>query len=65
MSTVSTLTDTEQNVIDNARMSNKALEIALEALLAIGLHRESLEGRRAIEAVRKIRTVMQTNEEAT
>jgi len=59
----SLLTPTEQNVIDNARMSNKALEIALDELLAIGLHRESLEGRRAIEAMRKIRNVMRTGGE--
>lgn len=45
-------------VIDNAKTSQKALEIAVEALLAIGLNRDTLDGRRAIEALRRIRSVM-------
>jgi hypothetical protein len=52
------LTEAEDNVLANARMSHKVLEIAVEALIAIALHRESLEGRAAIRAIRQIREVM-------
>jgi hypothetical protein len=52
------LRQSERRVIANARKSNEALNIALEALMAIGLHRESHEGQVAIEAMRRIRGVM-------
>jgi len=48
----------EARVLSNAHKANEALNLALEALMAIGLHRESFEGRRAIEALRRIRGVM-------
>lgn len=48
----------EDMILAHARKSNEALNIALEALMAIGLHRESHEGQAAIEAMRRIRGVM-------
>lgn len=46
------------DVLDNARTSTAALEIAVDALAIIALRHDTLEGQRAIEALRRIRAVM-------
>lgn len=57
---MSTLTYSElvDRIVVDAKTSNRALSIAVEALMEIALHRESHEGRIAIEVLQLMRQVV-------